>query len=62
LPDGPINWDVSTFSNETQIFESIESGKNCDLSIQLPDNDIITIEYYENNAVIPTKIKEFITK
>jgi len=60
MPNGPINWTISLYSNEIQTFIATESGKNCDLAIQLPYNDTITIEYYENNSITPTKIKQLI--
>ena len=62
MPDGPVNWKVSeyNFSQKMQTFTSIESGKSCDLKIIFdppqPDDNIV-IEYYENNAEVPTKTK-----
>jgi len=63
IPNGPINWEVSeySFSALTQTFTSIESGKSCDLKISFDHTttgDSITIEYYENEAENPTKIKK----
>lgn len=60
MPNGPINWTITTY-NETkqeQSFTATESGKNCDLSIQF-ESGTHTIEYYENNSIIPTKTKIF---
>jgi hypothetical protein len=60
MPGGPINWTISMYNNERQTFTATESGKDCDLQIQLVGKDTIFIEYYENNAVTPAKIKELI--
>jgi hypothetical protein len=58
-PDGPINWkyDSYMFNNEKQTFTTLESGKSCDLKFADFSGD--TIEYYENNSKIPTRIKIF---
>ncbi|HEY9124247.1 MAG TPA: hypothetical protein PK252_08730 [Bacteroidales bacterium] len=60
MPNGPVNWDVSSYDSgkEEQTFEVKKPNINSDISIQLPFGDTITIEYYENNAVVPTKIKK----
>jgi hypothetical protein len=60
MPNGPINWTfiIYDFGLEQQTFTAIESGKNCDLIIQF-DPGTHTIEYYENGAVTPTRIKVF---
>jgi hypothetical protein len=60
-PEGPINWTISLLKNEIQTFTATESGKDCDVQIQL-GNGTISVEYYENNAVTPTKVKELIVK
>ncbi|MCL2290007.1 MAG: hypothetical protein FWC34_04790 [Bacteroidetes bacterium] len=56
----PINWMITTYDDNTrsQRFTIMESGKISDLSF-LPSgkSEYITIEYYENEAVTPTKIK-----
>ena len=58
-PYGPVNWsyNIYDFNTEQQTFTAIESGKSCDLKIADFSGD--TIEYYENNSVIPTRIKIF---
>ncbi len=56
MPNGPINWTISDYSNEQQTFVVTESGKSCDLSIEF-DSGTHTIEYYENNSLTPTKTK-----
>ncbi len=63
-PEGPVNWKISTYNanRRYQEFESVESGKNCDVYVIFQARDTITIEYYENNAVNPTKVKTLITK
>jgi hypothetical protein len=64
MPEGPVNWTITTYNNNTemQTFTATESGKDCDLNINFGENETITIEYYENNAVTPTKIKELVIK
>lgn len=60
LSNGPVNWDVSTYSGQTQTFTSQEDGKSCDLMIQFipaQPGDDIRIEYYENGAAAPTRVK-----
>ncbi|HJX72241.1 MAG TPA: hypothetical protein VJ346_09820 [Bacteroidales bacterium] len=62
MPNGPVNWNITTydFSTRMQTFTAMEDGKNCDLTIMFdpPENQgDLTIEYYENGATTPTKIK-----
>ncbi len=59
MPSGPRNWTISTFDFllRTQTFIATESGKESDLIIQFSELGITTIEFYENNALTPTKIK-----
>jgi hypothetical protein len=56
-PNGPTNWlyNAYGFETEKQTFTAIESGENCDLKFADFSGD--TIEYYENNSEIPTRIK-----
>lgn len=69
-PNGPVNWKVSSFdhnkneqtftfvnSGEPDLFSTINSGEKSDLIIKLVAGNH-TIEYYENNATVPTRIKE----
>ncbi len=60
LPQGPVNWYVSRYNEveKSQIFTSVESGKNCDLIIEFPYQSDIVIEYYENESTDPTRIKD----
>ena len=60
LPQGPVNWNVSIYNDveNSQIFTSIESGKECDLIIEFPHQYDIVIEYYENESTDPTRIKD----
>jgi hypothetical protein len=58
MPNGPVNWTITNydFAAEEQIFTATESGKSCDLVIGF-ETGMHTIEYYENNAATPTRIK-----
>lgn len=69
-PNGPVNWKVSKFdhnkkeqtftyvnSGEPDLFATINSGEKSDLVIKLVSGTH-TIEYYENRATVPTRIKE----
>ena len=58
MSKGPINWTISTFKNGEQTFEATESGKVSDLRIQF-ETGTYTIEWYENNSLVPTKTKTF---
>lgn len=63
LPNGPVNWTISTYDEiyRSQIFESTEGGKNCDLKIFFTDvalEDKIAVEYYENSSAQSTYSKE----
>jgi len=62
LPSGPINWSITLydFSKQRQEFTVTESGKPCDLKFSIHSSENtqpITIEYYENGATTPTKVK-----
>lgn len=50
------NWNYSLWNGVDQTFTSIESGKSCSLRLDLFEG-CITIEYYENNSVAPTRTK-----
>lgn len=56
-PNPPVNWTISPYAYETQTFTATESGKNCDLMFMWMSSGTHTIEYYENNAATPTRIK-----
>lgn len=68
-PNGPVNWKVSDFdhSKKEQTFTFINSGEPDMFSTINPDekSDLLimllagthTIEYYENGAAVPTRIK-----
>lgn len=60
MPNGPVNWSISEYSNSQQIFTATESGKNCDLMFNWLSSGTHTIEYYENNSETPTRIKTII--
>lgn len=55
----PINWTISSYDyeNQEQTFIVTESGKNCDLRFSFGSDSPITIEYYENNSITPTRTK-----
>jgi len=57
----PVNWTVSTYDEvkQEQVFTVTTSGENADLHI-LFDAGSHTIEYYENNALTPTRIKQIL--
>ena len=62
MPNGPVNWNITTydFSTRQQTFTAKEDGKVCDLVIMFDPPQVqgdLTIEYYENEATTPTKIK-----
>lgn len=69
-PNGPVNWKVSNFdhdkkeqtftfinSGESDLFTTINPDEKSDLLIKLLAGTH-TIEYYENNATVPTRTKE----
>jgi len=61
-PLSPINWTIGQYNeaNEYQEFIVTESGKTSDLSICFSrSGSPTTIEYYENGATTPTKVKRF---
>jgi len=53
------NWAVSKYDSNTntQVFTSISAEKTCDLQMEILAG-IYIIEYYENDASSPTRIKE----
>ena len=66
LPNAPVNWIVGEYDENTQsqIFTLMEGERISDLSIRFFDLDerespqaYITIEYFENDAVTPTKLE-----
>lgn len=62
MPNGPVNWTITTydFSARQQTFTAKEAGKECDLVIMFSPPEAqgdLTLEYYENGAVTPTRIK-----
>ena len=62
IAPAPLNWLVSNYNNATQSqeFKVIESNINNDLYISfgnILDFTTITIEYYENGATTPTRIR-----
>jgi len=59
LPDGPVNWEYSQYDqiNKTQTFTVKEPGTSSDLKIVFEPGETITIEYFENSTVTPSKTK-----
>jgi hypothetical protein len=60
MPNPPINWLANLYENETQTFTAVESGTSCDLVFIWIGNGTRIIEYYENNATTPTKVKTIV--
>ena len=58
----PINWSFTLFDemNGYQEFTVIESGKPNDFRLIFREASTVTIEYYENNATTPTKVRTLI--
>jgi hypothetical protein len=61
-PFSVTNWNVSPYDNQlgAQVYDVIESGKLADLRFSIFGDDTVRVEYYENNAVIPTRVRELI--
>jgi len=61
-PPAPVNWTIGTYDsvNKSQEFTVTESAKLNDMAITFTSNGTYTIEYYENNAVTPTRTRQFI--
>lgn len=60
IAPAPVNWTVGVYNSTTQSqqFDVTESNKLNDIYVQFSRvTDPITIEYYENNAIVPTKTK-----
>ena len=56
-----VNWTVTDFdfTDYSQTFTSIESGKSCDLKMFFEPGSFL-IEYFEMNATLPTRTKTII--
>ena len=59
MPNGPVNWTVSQYDDvkHEQTFTVTETGKSADINIQFSYSDTLSVEFYENNAATPTKVK-----
>jgi len=57
------NWAISKFdmSARIQVFQTIDGGHTCDLSMQF-DEGTFRIDYYENDATSPTYSKTIVVK
>jgi len=62
-----VNWNLTEYNDDTmsQKFMVSVSGKPCDLYLEfdekeqpVTDQTYITVEYYENDATVPTKVKK----
>lgn len=51
------NWDYTLWNGLDQTLTSIESGKECSLTLYLFAGTSFAVEYYENNSVAPTRTK-----
>jgi hypothetical protein len=63
FPNGPVNWTISqyNFDIQEQVFIATQSGMTSDLVFVWMGSGVHTIEYYENNATTPTRVKTIIT-
>lgn len=61
-PFSVTNWSVSPYDNQlgSQVYEVIESGTLADLRFSIFGEDTVRVEYYENGAVMPTRVRELI--
>jgi len=61
-PKEPVNWSITHTGIKHTTINAIESGKSCDLSLDLKSytSNTFTVEYYENESQTPTRIKTFI--
>ena len=53
----PLGWIVGTYNSTTISQEFVTTGAKSDMSITFPTNEKVTIEMYENNANLPTKVR-----
>lgn len=62
----PFNWQISQYDSELQLQEFAVKGKQGDMRLGfiterfggINDSMYVTIEYYENGSVTPTKVKK----
>ncbi len=61
-PSSVNNWTISSYNTQigSQTYEVIESGKISDLRFSIFGDDTLSVEYYENGAILPTRIKQLI--
>ena len=57
------NWAISNFdvASHTQVFQSIDDGHTCELSINFTAGTY-QVDYYENDAKLPTYSKNIVVK
>ncbi len=60
---GPENWNVEIydFATKSQVFTVTQSGVPNDLAIRFEGGEI-TVEYYENGATTPTRVKQLVVE
>ncbi|NDP19491.1 MAG: hypothetical protein GZ091_00205 [Paludibacter sp.] len=58
----PLNWTIGTYNtaSKSQEFTVTDSNKPTDMSITFTSSGTYTVEYYENGAIVPTRIRQFI--
>lgn len=56
----PVNWTFTSYNqvSQSQIFTVGEAAKPNDLDIRFATKGKVQIEYFENNALVPTRVKE----
>jgi len=56
-----VNWTIGSYDSTTQSqeFTVTESGKTDDMGITFTSSGTYTIEYYEDNATTPTRVRHF---
>lgn len=65
MPNAPVGWEISTYNTykKEQVFTSKSGTDFCNLTIffpNIPDNNIITVDYYEGNMESPTFTKQLL--
>ncbi len=61
MPNGPVNWNFTPydFASMSQEFTATAPGSNSDLYIEFTPGNY-SIEYYENNSITPTRVKNIV--
>jgi hypothetical protein len=53
----PLGWTTGTYNSSTVSQEFNTSAPKSDMSFTFPSDNKVTIEIYENNAIVPTKVR-----